>query len=322
MIPKRIILFHEDSRYIARFAAYLERESGLALSCLIASSRQEALKEAEEGDADLLILPEMSPQEGPEEIKIPFLLFTERSEGKGARHLPMYRSMEEQIRSIRSVMDFRTTKESSGGALLIGFFSPVRGAGQSVSSLLMGMQLGEKEPSLLINLERFSGLRRFLPHEGASLSDLLYYARTRADPLLHLQESIEYLGTLAFIPPVREAEDLSELRETDWKLLLGQLKDESGFRYILLDIGEGIVQEETVLSLCDRIYVPLREDALALEKYEEWKNHLRSRGRESVLDRLKPYRLPPLLLREWMDYRELKHSPWGKTIKALAEAEK
>lgn len=322
MIPKRIILFHEDYHYIKRFAAYLERESALSVECLILESRQEALKAAAESDTDLIIIPESEQTDKPEEAGIPLLYFTERSERRGASFLPMFRSMDEQIRSIRAVLDFKTEKLGAGGAHVIGFFSPVHGAGQSVSSLLMGMQLAEKEPALLLNLERFSGLWRFLPHDGGSLSDLLYYARTRADPLLHVSENIEYLGPLAMIPPVREPEDLTQLKEADWKLLIGQLRDAGEYRYILLDIGAGIPQEEALLSLCDRIYVPLREDALAIEKSEEWQNHLKARGREDILERLKPYRLPPLLLNEWVDYRELRLSAWGKTIKALTEAER
>ncbi len=317
-----LVLYHDDPVFLQRFSAYLEHRTGLGIRCRTFTEEAPFQEYICEASASLIIGREGFDTRTAEERGIPWLAFSERNDGREDHRLPVWRSMDRQIRQIRQSwkMTEQVTPDPSS-CRLIGFYSPVHGAGQSVSALLMGLNLAETAPVLLLNLERFSGLKQILPGGGGGLSDLLYFARVQKDPMEHLAELTEYCGPLALIPPVRDPEDLREMDSRNWEFLLEQLRRESGFRCILIDIGDGVTQPEEILKYCDRVYVPLREDRLAIAKWEEWREHLEETRGEAFLSRLRPYRLPPESLPEWVDYRELRHMAWGRCLKALAEAE-
>ena len=269
----------------------------------------------------LVIVEEGFPTGFLEEREIPYLVFTERSGGRDPYQMPMYRSMDRQIRQIRSFWKAESKPLKENPCRLFAFCSPVHGAGQSVSAFLMGLQLAEEYGTLLVNLERFSGLKNLLLMGEGGLSDLLYYTRVQGDPIRHLKELTEYCGSLAYLPPVRDEADLKEMQEQDWSFLLHQLKEEGEYRFILLDVGDGVYDCEVILQHCERVYVPLWEDRLSQNKYQEWQEALARKLGEDFLKRIRPYRLPPEKPAEWVDYRQLKMTPWGRSLKALAEAE-
>lgn len=322
MSHNRLVLYHQEEVFLSRFGTYLEKKTNGAMRCICFQEEGAFRSYVDQYGASLLIV-----QEGPavrlaESTGLPFLVFTERSEGSKENHLPIYRSMDRQIRQIRRV--WKETAPSPAAlphSRVFGFYTPVHGAGQSVSAILMGLHLAEEQPALLVNLERVSGLKQILSMGEGGLSDLLYYARVQGDPLSHLAELTEYYGSLAFLPPVRDEEDLKEMSPRDWIFLLNQMKECSLYRYILLDLGDGAYGSEDLLPLCDRIYVALREDRLSQCKLQEWQETLRRKQGEEILKRIRPYRLPQESPSDWVDYRELRLMPWGRSLKALVEAE-
>lgn len=321
MQEKRLLFYYPDPYFVSQFAAYLEQKTALSLRCHGFEKPEDFYESLAKEKPDLVLLPagESLPTDPP-----PHLFFTERSEAVSEEELPIFRSMERQIRSLRHLLDL--TEDSSprirpDRGELIGFYSPVHGAGQSISAILMGMVLAEKAPTLLINLERFSGLSRLLPRGEGTLSDLLYYAKVQGDLGLYMEECTEYFGPLALVPPAAEPGDLKDMRPEDLKFLLSALLDQGKYRYILVDWGEQIPGEDELLSLCSRLYVPIREDALAFAKLKEWQAYLEGRGRGELIRKMKTYRLPPPAPGRIMEYRELRHLSWGKTIRALAEGD-
>ena len=320
MAEKQLVLYHGEAEFVTRFAAYLEKKSALPVRCRCFTDETALRSWLREKGADLMLVPEDFDRNTPEAAGIPCLLFTERRE-EGENCLPVYRSMNSQIRRLSRALDWEESREmrQNERAELIGFYSPVRGAGQSVSAILMGMQLAEEAPTLLINLERFSGLASLLPFHGGSLSDLLYFARVQGNPTAQLGAVTETYGPLSWIPPVRDPEDLRENGAEDWRFLLGQLQTAGLYRTIILDIGDGLQQEKTLLSLCDCIYCILREDELAQAKWREWQTLLQDQGESELLSRLRPFYLPPAGIQGWTEYRELRHLAWGRAIRALTE---
>ena len=323
MREKRLLLYYPEADFIYRFASYLEKRSGLALRCRAYTDLTEFYAALSSAPADLIFVPKGLDLSALGELPAPCLYFAEKSESAEEQELPIYRSMDKQIRRISRLLDISETGPETPlvRAQLLGFYSPVHGAGQSVSAILMGMVLAEKAPTLLLDLERFSGLKRILPQGEGTLSELLYYAKVQGDFAAHLQEVTEHFGPLAYIPPVREPDDLLESRPEDWRFLLGSLRDLGLYRYILVDIGDGIARELTLLELCERIYVPVREDAIALSKLTEWQEHLAAQKREGLLERLRTFRLPPPPPEKIVEYRDLRYGLWGRTIKALAEGD-
>ena len=324
MREKKLVLFYPEAEFVTRFAAYLEKKSALPVRCRVFTDYAAFRDYLREEPADLILLPrEREPAEPLTAENIPILFFSEKTESRDERELPIYRKMDKQISQIARVLDFSDASGTKDEVKteLIAFYSPVHGAGQSVSAILMGMALAEKSPTLLINLERFSGLKAYFPSYEGSLSELLYYAKVQGDFLSHLNEVVASFGPLAYIPPAREAEDLPETRPEDWRFLLTALRDSGLYRYIVIDVGDGVPRERPVLELCERIYVPIREDEIALQKLLDWQGQLEAQGQEALARRLRIFRLPPPGPETLTEYRELRHMAWGRTIKALAEGE-
>ena len=324
MQEKKLVLYYPEADFVNRFAYYVEKRSGLPVRCRPFSDPRELSDYLKNHTADLLLLPagtETVPDQQGDPV--PVMYFTEKKESSNEWELPIYRKMDRQISQIGHVLDLAGENRQTGEfrTEIVGFYSPVHGAGQSVSAILMGMVLAEKMPVLLLNLERFSGIRQFFPAGEGSLSELLYYAKVRRDIVPHLKEAISYFGPLAYIPPVREPDDISEARAEDFCCLLTSLRDTGLYRCILVDIGEGVQRERPILELCERIYVTIREDEIALQKLLEWQSQLEASGAGDILPRLRTFRLPQPAPEKLTEYRELRHMAWGKTVKALTEGE-
>ena len=321
MREKSLVIYYPEKSFTERFSSYLERRSGLPLRCHAFTDRAAFQAYLKKNEADLILLP---AGESLEEVpSAPVLYLAEKSESQLEGELPLYRRMDKQVGQIGQVLDLGEgeAEKTRPGAELLGFYSPVHGAGQSVSAILMGMILAEKAPTLLLCLERFSGLKEIFPAGDGSLSELLYFARVQGSFLPQLKEVTSFFGPLAYVPPARQPEDLVQTGPEDWRFLLKTLKDSGLYRYILIDIGDGVRPEKEVLELCERVYVPVREDRIALSKLTEWQDQLREQGAEALLKRLRTYRLPLPGPDRIVEYRELRYLPWGRTIKALADGE-
>ena len=322
MADKQLVLYYQDAEYIRRFAAYVEKRSALPLKVKGFTDEEAFWEYVSQGCADLILIPEGSLQRKAEEKGLPFLALSERTGSPDPRQMPLYRRMDEQIKQLRaSICWDRDAKEGKQTVSLIAFCSPVHGAGQSLSAILAGLELAELAPTLLINLERFSGLTQFLAPHGGSLSDLLYFGRVQGNPLLQLEAVTESYGPLSYIPPVRDPDDLRENSPEDWAFLLDALQSAGLYRYIVLDMGDGAVREKTILERCEKIYCPLRADPLSDAKWEEWKAYLIAQQEGELLERLRPYRLEEAPPRGWTEYREMRFHGWGRRIKALIREE-
>ena len=49
---------------------------------------------------------------------------------------------------------------------------------------------------------------------------------------------------------------------------------------------------EELLSVCDLVYVPVKEDVVSTAKLEEWKEYLKRSGRSVIWEKLRFLKLP------------------------------
>jgi len=178
-------------------------------------------------------------------------------------------------------------------ALVMGIYSPVNRCFKSSLALTIGQVMAKKETVLYLNLEEYSGLSRLINSEyKADLSDVLYLYRQGGDNWMKLKSMISNWGNMDYIPPVRYAEDLSQVAPEDMAQLIDRIARESGYDRLVVDVGQMGRGSLPILSMCDVVYMPVREDYISAAKIEEFEEYLEEADDAGVRDRIQKLRLP------------------------------
>ena len=311
---------YENMEFLRRFSVYLNKKAALPLEIYCVSD-EAGLRERMADGADLMIVSEKLYRQ---EIWPPnTLYFTEKAGTAGEQAVPVYKPVSTQLGKIRRALDQSLSflPKEEAACTVLGFYSPVRGAGQTAGAILAGLLLAEEAPTLFLSLERISALGEFLPLQGGSLSDLLYFARVQGEPFGRIEEFTDYLGPLALIGAPVDPTDPETASEEDWRYLLNELRAHARFRYAVLDLGDGFGKERLLLSLCDQVFMPEKSDAVSRAKERVWLRYLGESGEGRLTEKIRRYRLPPFPGEAYADYRELKLTEWGRILReALAEA--
>lgn len=177
---------------------------------------------------------------------------------------------------------------------MIGIYSPVRRTRKTSFALALGQILARDKAVLYLNLEDFAGFEGLMGKKfQADLSDLMYFVKQGKEGILYQLESIvQSIGNLDYIPPVFLPGDLRSVVWEEWERLFEELTVRSSYEVILLDMDEQTEYLTELLELCDRIYMPVKEDGMSLARLEQYEQVLRIQGKEGILDRTKKLRLP------------------------------
>lgn len=178
-------------------------------------------------------------------------------------------------------------------AVVMGIYSPVNRCLKSSLALTIGQVLAKKEGVLYMNLEEYSGFSRLVCSEYRSdLSDVLYLYRQGEYNWMRLKSMVSNWGSMDYIPPVRYAEDLSQVSPEDMARLIDRIARESGYDKIVVDVGQMGKGALPLLSVCDVVYMPVKEDCVSAAKVEEFEEYLEEADDGSVGAKIHKLRLP------------------------------
>jgi len=179
-------------------------------------------------------------------------------------------------------------------AEIIGIYSPLHRIGKTTFALAMGQEMGRSRKVLYLNLENCSGFPVLLNREcDVDLSDLLYYARQDASLLARQLPAVtQTLHTLDYVPPARITSDLMEITSEEWHYLLSQIEESGVYDTIIIDFGEGVQGLLTLLSRCDRIYMPVAKDFISQGKICQYEAMLDMLDYPEILDKTEKVALP------------------------------
>ena len=171
-------------------------------------------------------------------------------------------------------------------ALVVGIYSPVNRCFKSSLALTIGQVMAKKESVLYLNLEEYSGFTRLIDSEyKADLSDVLYLYRQGGYNWMKLKSMISNWGNM-------DAEDLSQVAPEDMAQLIDRIARESGYDRLVVDVGQMGRGALPVLSMCNVVYMPVREDYISAAKIEEFEEYLEEADDAGVRDRIQKLRLP------------------------------
>ena len=99
---------------------------------------------------------------------------------------------------------------------------------------------------------------------------LLYLLQGRPGVFGKLRELVQPLGRMDYIPPGTSHTDLKVMEWEHWERLLESIREEDGYDWVILDLGDCLEGLFSILDQCDRIYVPVKDDPVSAAKLEQF----------------------------------------------------
>ncbi|MBQ7536308.1 MAG: hypothetical protein IJT43_11925 [Stomatobaculum sp.] len=179
---------------------------------------------------------------------------------------------------------------------IYGIYSPVNRCGKTTLALTLGLVHARRGRTLFLTLEEFPGVFRSIQEnmgeDEEDLSDVIYRYLQGAYSWSRLKGAVHSFGALDYIPPVRCAEDISQVTSEDLARLFRRIAEEGGYASIILDFGSFGRRAAELLDLCSRIFMPVVEDPASSLKLESFQEFLRRSGKEELKDRIVKCALP------------------------------
>lgn len=117
------------------------------------------------------------------------------------------------------------------------------------------------------------------------ISDLMYFSGSGKGNLISkLGGLVQTINNLDYIPPAFSPFDLRSIKCNEWLGLIEDLCSYSSYEVILLDFGEQVDNPSPeLLNRCGKIYMPVREDSMAVTKIAQYEKVMVAREYEEVL---------------------------------------
>ena len=169
-----------------------------------------------------------------------------------------------------------------------GVISPVGRCGKTKLAISLCMN-DEVRGGLYIGLEEFSS---FEDREDV-VSNVIYLIKERSDGFTdYVGENTVQLDDYSVLGYMRSYLDAMELDRSDVEWMLEQLRVWGRYTTIVLDIGQAVLKDLSVLSALDVIVVPELPDEQSQEKIRTFERLLESEELGKVAKRMKRVRVP------------------------------
>ena len=299
---RRIIaIIDNDRQYSVRLAQHINERGRMGLKAVAFSSADNYRAHRDDYDIRILLVSEdiagaLKARELPDMV----LRLSEDSLATGddgSRFIFKYKRAAEILRDImRFYSDDdmeKLTRVMSKNSTITGIFSPVGRSGKTSLALALGLHLAGFSKTLLITLEDFCGIFRYMAGEAqADLTDILYSFRQGRYSWARLVYAVYEFGRLDYIPPVRYSEDLRQMSGEGLCELVLQISADCGYEHIVLDMGDFSRTAGELLEICDHLIMPVISDASAMCKVEECMDSLKDAGHGELADRIMRVELP------------------------------
>lgn len=296
MGSKCFVICDSERHYADSLASVLAEKIEFPIH--VCSSVEQVKRLTDEREVGILLIEETFPEEEREELHAANQILLVRKEvigeNDGIKTVYKYQPADAILSEIlASCMD-----ENHPGMLrqqlyrdsaLIGIYSPIHRIGKTALALEIGKELAKEERVLYLNLEEYSGWEeRFGRREQYTLADFLYYAKQEKSNLgMRLSIMTGHMEELEYIAPVSVSEDLKHVTFEEWKELLEQLLNLRIYKKIVIDFGESVQGLWGLLNLCQKIYMPVNNQAESRAKLAQFEKNAEILGFGDLLKRVK-----------------------------------
>ncbi len=299
-MKKRIMAIYDvDPLFADRFAEAVNQKERVPFTVMSFASMERLKRFAEEEQVEILLIDAKLKEEAGQirAGQVVFLSDGETIPELEERSVYKYQSADHIIREVMACYSTRSVQPIpavvGNKSILIGVYSPVNRCLKTSFSLVLGQVLAKDGSALYLNLEDCSGLRRLIGPSGpGDLSDLFYHHSQGNLSWAKLRSLVYTWGSLDYILPARYPEDLCQISGEEMAQLLGRLAGEGMYDTIVVDLGQFGKKAVDILEICDKIYMPVRQDRVSVAKIEEFEEYILVSGHEKILEKVQRLKLP------------------------------
>lgn len=298
---KRIMAVYDlDLFYAKRFADVMNQKENVPFAVMAFSSLERLRQYAGEHPIELLLISSQVNREEIRDLGIgQVITLTEGDSQEPDKDCPSVYKYQSSSGIIREVMacysagDEPAQTKDGKTASVIGVYSPVGRCLKTSFALTLGQLMASERRVLYVTLEDYSGLAAMTGEEYKSdFSDVLYYFSQGNLNFMRLSGIVHSIGNMDYIPPARYPEDLAHISPEQMAELVRNLASGSGYEIIILDVGNYGHQAAPILSACQIVYMPVKEDGISSAKIREFEEYMERTGNSGGLDKIKKLRLP------------------------------
>ncbi len=282
-----MVLFDPETEYAVRFMEYISRKSSIPLEVHVFTDFDRVKAYIMGGRTEILLISERAMRDEisgwPVERIIILSEKAVREPGERYPHIYKYQSSNDVVREVMACYGSAAAPERVQGereitkpALrILSVYSPAASALTSSFALALGQVLARRSPVLYMNFENFSGLSGLF-HEDfeENISDILYSMRQgEKDTAASIMAAVRRTGELDYIPPCLSGQELCGIGFEEWEKLFDILGRETGYEYLVLDLGEGLGHLRDFLEASDAIYMPDAgniPEKVRMDAFESW----------------------------------------------------
>lgn len=173
--------------------------------------------------------------------------------------------------------------QTAGQAVpVVGIYSPVGRCGKTQFALEVACN--PECRWLYIGMEDYGLMEHSLENEGmeqAGDAFLFFIKERNKEKFIRIIEECQGIVPSAFSPF-----DIKILDKKDWEWIIRTLRGYAGVSGVLVDIGTGVLQDFSWLSLFDYILVPYLQEESAIRKKEKFENLLEAYQMVEIQEKL------------------------------------
>lgn len=319
-----------ESAYVEQLMEYLHAREQMAFEIQAFTSTERLCACAAEKPIAVLLISARVMCESVERLHVgQIVLLSEGEEQEAWSEYPSvykYQDVNSLIGKVRGVFaEACGAKEEQGWRRqmqLLGVCAIGDGVEKTAFALAFGQALAREERVLYLNLEDFAGFEAMMGKQfGADLSDLIYLIRQGGEgTACRLERMVQSVNRLDYVPPAFLPGDLGSVTLEEWKRLLEEIAAFGCYQAVILELNPQIHCLIGLLEMCDRIYMPVREDGLSRARLEQYEQILRMQGREKILRITRKFQLPFYSLKGLPEHgpEQLLWGEFGNCVENLA----
>lgn len=300
---KTLAICDPETEYVSRFADYLREHGNIPMDVHAFTDPDALLRFMDTHPVEILLLAESFLRDDTSEWPAGTVVILQQDgEIRNTAGFPCadkYRSAREVLQEVMALYGENAKPGFAGDRVLkpackvIGVYSPVGRCFKTSFALALGQILANEKPTLYLNLEDFSGLGQMLhEHFERDISDLIYMMRQDENDLMsRMAAMVSHISVLDFIPPCICGQELRSVTPEEWHTLLQEIINRSSYEAVILDLGSGTGHLEDLLTECDVIFMPVRNDAFSDAKYSAFESFLKVSGAERVSGKIRPIQM-------------------------------
>lgn len=289
MNERNLVICDREIRYATGLGENISSCDDLAVKVYVCSSLDKVVELSESKTIHLFVVEEGYTYDERSQIEAEqvFVLGRGRVADLGEEECPIwkYQCADEIIREMFEVYVDKTKKNVMRSvrkerARLVAVYSPIHRIGKTTFALALGKECAMKKRVLYLNLEEYASMEE---EAGLNLGDILYYMKQGNGNLgIRLQAAVRKNEELNYLAPIPILQDMKEVTENEWEMLISELVENSTYDLIILDMSESVQGIYRILERCDRIYMPVSEDRISQSKLKQYDENVKQLKLEKI----------------------------------------